>query len=340
MCTSFKVQAKDKGVVVGRTMEFAIDLKSQPTVFPRNYKYQAVGPNGTAGLSWEGKYGIVGMDSYDQDGLSDGVNEVGLYCGALYLPGFTKYQDVPAGQESKAVSQLIDFVKYVLSTCATVGEVKEAVGKVYVWNMTAPQISGNIELHFALHDASGGSIVVEYINGEPKIYDNPIGVLTNSPPFEWHMLNLGNYVNLTANNVPDVKMPDYDVKAIGQGSGLIGLPGDFTPPSRFVRAVAFSQSALESQTAEEGVIAAYHIVDSFDIVKGMVRGTQDGKEFLESTQWSAIIDLKNLQYYVRYYDRPVTLKIDLAKTNFETDKIVRLKANNEPWYVDITNDVK
>jgi choloylglycine hydrolase len=321
-------------------MEFAIDLKSQPTVFPRNYKYQAVGPNNVPGLAWEGKYGIVGMDSYGQDGLSDGINEAGLYCGALYLPGFTKYQEVPAGQESKAVSQLVDFVKYILSTCATVDEVKNAISKIYVWNMTVPQMSGNIELHFSLYDANGGSIVVEYINGESKVHDNPIGTLTNSPPFEWHMLNLGNYVNLSAINVPDVKMPDYDIKAIGQGSGLIGLPGDFTPPSRFVRSVAFTQSALEPSTAEDGVITAYHIVNSFDIVKGMVRGKQNDKDFLESTQWSVVVDLKNRKYYIRYYDRPITLMVDLTNTNFESDKIVRLVAKNDPWYVNIANDIK
>jgi hypothetical protein len=91
--------------------------------------------------------------------------------------------------------------------------------------------------------------VIEPLNKGLKIYDNPLGVVTNAPTFDWHMTNLRNYINLSATNVPAVDMGGITLAQFGQGSGLRGLPGDFTPPSRFVRAVAFSQSAFPSDTA-------------------------------------------------------------------------------------------
>lgn len=334
MCTSFKIESADQAAVVGRTMEFAIDLKSKLTVFPRNFDYKAVAPNDQPGMTWQGKYGVVGMNSLGFDSISDGINESGLYFGALYMPGFTKYQEVPEDQNQKALSQVFDVGKYLLSTCANVAEVKQSIADVLVWGLQLPEI-GIMELHFAIHDDEGASIVVEYINGQPQIHDNPIGTMTNSPPFEWHMLNLGNFVNLSANSIPDVKLADYDVKALGNGSGMIGLPGDFTPPSRFVRATVLTQSAIPAQTAEDAEVLAYHIANSFDIVKGLVRSNQNGKESLESTQWLTISDLKNRRYFVRYYNNPAVLRVDLSQVDFTKDGVTHLSTDNVNWYTEV-----
>ena len=97
-------------------------------------------------------------------------------------------------------------------------------------------------------DASGKSIVIEYVGGKLNVFDDPLGVVTNSPSFDWHMANLRNYVNFSMTNVPPVKLGSVKLEPFGQGSGMLGLPGDFTPPSRFVRAVAFSQSVFPSKT--------------------------------------------------------------------------------------------
>ena len=131
--------------------------------------------------------------------------------------------------------------------------------------------------HYIVNDASGQCVVLEYVNGELKIHDNPLGVITNSPTFDWHVTNLRNYVNLTVNNVPPVEISGIKLPGFGQGSGMLGLPGDFTPPSRFIRAVAFSQSALPVATADEGVLQAFHILNQFDIPKGAARGVEHGK---------------------------------------------------------------
>ena len=98
--------------------------------------------------------------------------------------------------------------------------------------------------------------------------------MSNSPTFDWHMTNLSNYVTMTDKNVAKIDLAGKEIKGLGQGSGMLGLPGDFTPPSRFVRAVAFSKSALPVEKAEDGVLQAFHILNQFDIPKGAARGSR------------------------------------------------------------------
>jgi choloylglycine hydrolase len=156
-------------------------------------------------------------------------------------------------------------------------------------------------------------VVIEPLNKGLKIYDNPLGVVTNSPTFDWHMTNLRNYINLSATNVPPVDMGGITLAQLGQGSGLRGLPGDFTPPSRFVRAVAFSQSAVPSDTAQQAVLQAFHILNNFDIPYGAVRQVDSGQMHAEATVWTSASDLKNLRWYFRTYDDQSIRSIDLMK---------------------------
>jgi len=156
--------------------------------------------------------------------------------------------------------------------------------------------------------------VIEPVGGALKIYDNSLGVMSNSPTFDWHMTNLRNYVNLTATNVPPIDLGGINLAQFGQGSGLRGLPGDFTPPSRFVRAVAFSQSAVPTDTAAQSVLQAFHILNNFDIPVGSVRETHDGQLHTDYTIWTSASDLKNLRWYFKTYNDQSIRSVDLAKT--------------------------
>lgn len=334
MCTCFRVKAKDNSVVIGRTMEFGIDLQSKITVFPRGYHFQAQGPEGKPGHSWEGKYGFVGMDAFGMPLVADGLNEKGLYVGDLYLPGFAEYQDVSAGDEGKAMSQL-DVAGYLLSNCATVDEAKDAIQQVLVFGLYVDQIKAAPPVHYAVHDAAGNSVVFEYLDKKLVIRDNPVGVLTNSPSFDWHLTNLGNYVNLSATNVPDLKLAGDDVKAIGQGSGMLGLPGDATPPSRFVRAVALTQSAVKPENGEEAVKTAFHIINNFDIPKGFAREVKDGNTYYDYTSWLTIADLSQKQYYYRGYDNVKFHRVSLDNIDFAAQDIKRLDTAASDWYRDL-----
>jgi len=146
-----------------------------------------------------------------------------------------------------------------------------------------------------------------------KVFDAPLGVVTNSPGFDWHMTNLRNYVNLTVTAVPPLGLGGVNLAQLGEGAGMHGLPGDFTPPSRFVRAVAFSQAALPSATANDAVLMAFHLLNQFDIPYGAVRESKAPDATIEFTQWTTVSDTKNLRWYYRSYGDQSIHMVDLRQ---------------------------
>jgi choloylglycine hydrolase len=192
-------------------------------------------------------------------------------------------------------------------------------------------------VHLIMTDSGGASVVLEYIGGQLNVHPNPLGVITNSPSFDWHMTNLSNYVNMTVSNVPRLEVGGQEIKGFGQGSGMLGIPGDFTPPSRFVRAVAFSKSALPVDTAREGVLQAFHILNQFDIPKGAARGLEHGKEVADFTLWTSAADLKNLRYYFRTYDNSRIRMVDLKVLDFDTSRIKTISMSGDELVEDVTS---
>ena len=127
-------------------------------------------------------------------------------------------------------------------------------------------------------------------------HDDPFGVVTNSPTFDWHMTNLRNYLNFSVTDAAPVQLGSVKLLPTGQGTGMLGLPGDFTPPSRFVRAVALSQSVFTPKTGEDAVIEAFHVLNQFDIPKGAARDREKdahGNVVADYTLWTSASDLKS-----------------------------------------------
>jgi choloylglycine hydrolase len=175
-------------------------------------------------------------------------------------------------------------------------------------------------------DASGKSIAVEFVGGKLTIWDAPLGVITNSPTYDWHMNNLRNYLNFSMSNAPNVTVGSVTLKPFGMGSGMLGMPGDFTPPSRFVRAVAFSQSALPSATGTDAVLEAFHILNQFDIPKGAAREhekDEHGNVLADYTVWTSAIDLKARKFYFRTYENSQIRVVDLMKMNLDAKDVVK-----------------
>ena len=144
-----------------------------------------------------------------------------------------------------------------------------------------------------------------------------MGVLTNSPGLDWHLTNLRNYIGLTAQNVPSIQLGgNFALPQFGQGTGLFGLPGDSTPPSRFVRAVAYSQTALPIPNAADAVLQVFHIMNNFDIPLGSVRDKEGNAVHVDYTVWTSVADLKNDRWYFRTFNdqaiRMVDLRVALA----------------------------
>jgi choloylglycine hydrolase len=303
-------------------MEFAADLQSDAVIMPRGRSFTSPGPK-ASGLAWTSKYGYVFMSAYGQPAVTDGLNEKGLGFGALYLPGETQYETVKAGEEGRALSN-IQFGAWALGNFATVDEVRDAVKDVRVWAEFLPQLGSFSPLHYSFHDASGKSLVIEYVGGVAHVYDNKIGVLTNSPTYEWHIQNLRNYVNLTAENAAPVKLGNTTYAGTGQGSGLHGLPGDPTPPSRFVMAAATSYLADKPKDAIAALTLAQHLIDRVDIPKGLVRDySNGGKPMGDYTQWTVFRDHTNKVYFWRSYDDTGLKSLDLKTVDFSVGQPMR-----------------
>ncbi len=335
MCTCVRVKAKDGSCVVARTMEFGIDPGSELTIFPRGFAFETQGANNKPGFAWSGQYGFCGMNMFGLPMVSDGVNECGLYVGDLYLPGFCGYQRVPAGSEAKSITP-VDVAGYLLSLCSNVEDARRAIQDIYVWPWYADQIKCIPPLHFAVSDERGGSVVFEYVGGKLNIYDNPLGVLTNSPPFDWHQINLRNYINLSAVNVPELKLNGVNIDQLGQGSGMLGLPGDATPPSRYIRAAAFTQTALPVENSTEAVNLAYQIINNFDIPKGFARSEDGGVTHYDFTFWSTIVDLASKEYYYRGYENNKVFKVALDRVDLSGNEMKKLDTSSTDWFQEIS----
>ncbi len=319
-CTSFRLKTTDGVVVYARTMEYAQDLKAGVSVVPKGTPLVGTLPDGAAkGLRFPAKYGFVGMNSFGMPVNIDGINEKGLVAGGLLFPGYAGYQEFVAAEAGKTIAQF-DVINWLLSQFATVAEVRKGLADVRVCQGPAALggvTVGPLPLHYTVHDATGDSLVIEHVGGALKVHDNPIGVLTNSPDFDWMRIYLSNSVNLSAVNASPKDLSGFKIDPTGQGSGMLGLPGDFTPPNRFLRMVALTQSASPVSGAPAGVNLAMTIINNVDIPLGTVRDVTPTGVERDVTQWVAVADTARGRYYFRTAAnknwRAVDLKEALAK---------------------------
>ena len=338
-CTGITIKAKDGSIVFGRTLEFAMDLQSNIIVVPRGMEYVGTAPGDKPGLHWRTTYGIVGANAFDMPVTVDGLNEKGLQVGLFYFPSFAKYQEIKADDVGKTLAPW-ELGVFLLGTCSDVKEAVLAASNVRVGEVVQKDMGFVPGVHYIVTDAAGKSVVLEYVGGELKVHDNPLGVMTNAPTFDWHMTNLSNYVNLSVSNVPEVDFGGDEIKGFGQGSGMLGIPGDFTPPSRFVRAVAFSKSALPVKTAREGVLQVFHILNQFDIPKGAARGVDHGKVVADYTLWTSAADLKNLRYHFRTFDDSRIRMVDLKTLDFDAKEIRTISMRGDEQFEDVSGKAK
>lgn len=330
-CTGITLRAADGAVVYGRTMEWgSFDLNSQVVVVPRGFRFTARTPDKKPGLTWDGKYGFVGLDGLDFEVYLDGMNEKGLAVGGFYHPGFAEYQEYDPAKAAESMGPG-DVIAYLLSTCASVDEAKAAIARVRVTAVIAPPIGIPPPAHYIVTEPSGKAVVIEYLKGELRLFDAPLGVITNAPTYDWHEINLRNYLNLSAVSLPTKRIEDMNFAPLGGGSGMIGLPGDFTPPSRFVRAVAFSKSARPTPTGDETVYEVFRILDNFNVPLGAAEGEGEAKTkgMRSSTIWTTVWDTKNttLSYHTQHNRR--VRKVDLTKLDFVAKDRLRFPLDRE-----------
>ncbi|WP_300154835.1 choloylglycine hydrolase family protein [Solidesulfovibrio sp.] len=310
-CTSVRVKTSDGLVFYARTMEGEWTLQTVLGVVPKGTPFVGTLPDGGKGVAWKNRYAFVGMFDFGMPLASDGMNEKGLVVGQLFLPGYASYEPFERSKAGRTLAQY-EFGTWLLSNFASVAEVRKGYRDVRVCQGPVGD-AGPLPLHYVVHDPSGDCVVIEYTAGKVAIYDNPLGVMTNSPTFDWMLTNLDNYISLSVMNTPEKKLGGVTLKQFGQGTGLYGLPGDYSPPSRFVRMVALSQAALPAKGATAGLNQAITILDNVDIPLGAVRGWEGKQERFDKTIWSVVADTAELRYYYRSMDNKNWRYVDVAK---------------------------
>jgi choloylglycine hydrolase len=314
-CTGISLKAGDGAAIRGRTLEFGFPMQSKVLVVPAGKEFSGTLPDGGKGLIYTSRYSFVGANALGLPAILDGLNDQGLSVGLFYFPGYAKYTDATAENASRALAPQ-EFGVWVLANFATVDEVREAVKKIVLVPTPVPGLGsakGAVAgAHFFIQDKSGKSIAVEPVDGTLKVHDAPLGVMTNAPTYDWQMTNLATYINLSPKDVDQEKLGGTTLSSFGSGSGMLGLPGDFTPPSRFVRAVMFSQAATPNETAEDAVLSAFHILNQFDIPKASVVAAL-GEPTPEITEWTSVNDLKNLHGYFRTHENQSIRMVDLKE---------------------------
>ena len=316
-CTSITLKSKDGATVAARTIEWAESVMNcMYVVVPKNQELQSFTPTGMDGVKFKSKYGFVGLAVEQKEFMVEGLNEKGLSAGLFYFPNYGKYQPYDTTQKDKCLADF-QVVSYVLSQCESVDEVKEVLPKVRVINID-PRSS---TVHWRFTEASGRQIVLEIVNEVMHFYENPLGVLTNSPGIEWHWANLNNYINLQPGSVPEHPFGPLEMKNFGHGSGMLGLPGDFTPPSRFVRAAFFQLTAPQQADAEGSIFQAFHILNNFDIPTGTeVAWGKASTDLPSATQFTVASDTHNRMIYYRTMYNSNIRCIDLKRVDFDKVK--------------------
>lgn len=324
-CTGISLVTTGGAHVHGRTIEWAsFDLNSRLIVSPRGHEFTSTLPLERNGLTWKGRYGFVGISVSEDRFIGEGMNEAGLNAGLFYFPGYGSLAPYDPENTADNVADM-DLVRWMLSQFSTVGEVKAGldgikVAPIFIDENGQPSPTA----HWRVTDRDGGSIVIEIIDGgQVQVYDNEVGVLTNSPGFPWHLLNLNNHVNLQPGTVGPRKFNELKASSFGAGTAFLGLPGDITPPSRFVRAAFFVATAPTLDNSQDAVSQAFHILNNFDIPIGTEFGEAERSKMPDlpsATQWTAVSDLDKGAFYFKSMHDGAVKRVELGRIDFATGK--------------------
>ena len=310
MCTAATYKTKD--FYFGRTLDYEFSYGDEVTVTPRNYsfKFRHMGER-------KSHYAMIGM-AYVADDYPlyyDAVNEKGLGMAGLNFVGNAKYQDVQTGRENVAQ---FEFIPWILSQCATVLEARKALEKMNLVGTPYSEKLPCASLHWMIADKDA-AIVVECVEDGLHVYDNPVGVLTNNPPFDMQMFALNNYAGLSSRQPDNTFADKLKLNAYSRGMGAMGLPGDLSSQSRFIRAAFTKLNAISSDTEEESVSQFFHILGSVEQQRGCCE-VADGK--YEITIYTSCCNAAKGIYYYTTYDNHQITAVDMHKENLDGTELI------------------
>lgn len=311
MCTSITYGTKRH--YFGRNFDYEISYNEMITITPRNYEFVFRKAD-----TIKNHYAIIGITAGVKNYplYYDAINEKGLGMAGL---NFSNYADYKEFNEEKTNITPFEFIPWILSQCTTVDEAKKLLENI---NLVKINFSNELPLsplHWIIADKNK-SIVVESLKEGIKIYDNPVGVLTNNPTFDYQLFNLNNYRALSTKTPDNQFSNQVDLAVYSRGMGGIGLPGDLSSASRFVKATFTKLNAIDGGTAADELNQFFHILNSVEQQKGLCNV---GENKYEYTIYSSCGDLNKGIYYYRTYENSQIVGIDMNKENLNTKELIR-----------------
>lgn len=311
MCTAATYKTKD--FYFGRTLDYEFSYGDEVTITPRNYPFHF-----RAAGNIEAHYAMIGMAYVVQDYplYYDAVNEKGLGVAGLNFVGNAAFWDKKEGMDNIAQFELIP---WILCQCTTVKEARALVEKMNLSNDAFSEQLPLGQLHWLISDRNE-SITVEAVKEGIKIYDNPVGVLTNNPPFDKQMFALNNYMHLSVKSPANTFAEGLELNRYSRGMGAMGLPGDLSSQSRFVRVAFVKMNSLSGEGEEESVSQFFHILNSVDQQRGCCE-LDDGK--YEITIYTSCCNTNKGIYYYTCYDNHQITAVDMHREDLDGNVLVR-----------------
>lgn len=310
MCTAATYKTKDH--YFGRTLDYEYSYEEKVTITPRNYPFHFR----KAGVV-EQHYAMIGMAFIvgDYPLYYDATNEKGLSMAGLNFPGYADYKEEVDGMDNVAQ---FEFIPWILGQCATIAEVKDKLAHLNLIDMNFSEELPMSPLHWMISDRDA-SITVESVKDGLKIYDNPVGILTNNPPFDIQMFNLNNYKGLSIEPPENHFARELDLSTYSRGMGAMGLPGDLSSASRFVRAAFTKMNSVSGDSESESISQFFHILGSVAQQRGCVHM---GNGQYEITIYTSCCNTdKGIYYYTTYENSQIT-GVDMHKENLNGKELV------------------
>ena len=310
MCTAVTYNAGDH--YFGRNLDLEYSYKETVTIMPRNYelKFRKVD-------DIKIHYAIIGMayviNNYPL--YYDAINEKGLGMAGLNFPENADYKEEKADKNNIAP---FEFIPYVLSQCANIAEVKKLLENINIALINFSSELPASPLHWIISDKES-SITVESVKDGLKVYENPVGVLTNNPTFDIQMFNLNNYMNLSIDAPTNNFSKKINLKTYSRGMGAMGLPGDLSSASRFVKATFTKMNSISGNSESESISQFFHILDSVCQQRGCVKM---GENLYEITIYSSCCNMDKGIYYYKTYENSQITAIDMNKENLEGKDLI------------------
>lgn len=311
MCTAATYKTKD--FYFGRTLDYDFSYGVDVTVTPRKYPFHFRNMG-----TMETHYAIIGMAHVENNCplYYDAVNEKGLGMAGLNFVGNAYYKEEVQNKDNIAT---FEFIPWILGKCSTVKEAKVLLDKINITGTAFSETLPLAQLHWIIAD-SNEAITVESVKEGLQIYDNPVGVLANNPPFNQQMFRLNNYMSLSPKQPENNFSKMLDLETYSRGMGALGLPGDLSSESRFVRAAFVKMNSVSGDSENESVSQFFHILGSVDQQKGCC-DVGEGK--YEVTLYTSCCNAdKGIYYYTSYNNHQITA-VNMHNENLDGTGLVR-----------------